>query len=161
MHWSGWVGAAVVLSIVLVACRREPLAEPQDPIYEGGTAALMRVLQGANSGVDCQELVVCRDSATFAELWARHGRLQMPAPSMPELDFDHFYAVCLFGGSRPSGGYSVTIEGLEPTKDGVRVLAHEEEPEPGSAQITMMTAPFEIVAVPQFEGTAELVWTGN
>ena len=171
MHWTFWIAAALALGLITVACRAsgdESTGKPGDK--QVGENALpgtyqslevMRMLTGTMSAADCEGLVVCRDEDSFQELWQRHTSRDLPAPAAPEVDFEHHFVVALFAGDRNSAGYGVEIQRISPSEDGVIVFAAESTPKEGMAQATVMTSPFEMVVVPQFDGTAELVWQGR
>lgn len=160
MHWGWIVGAALLAGLVLAACRRDPGLGPQDPPHGShGDAQVLRMLEGTVSGIETDGVFVCRDAESLQRFWAEHTRLQLPTPPAPEVNFEGLCVVAVFCGDRPSGGYGVTIEAVKPDGvDGMRVIARETKPEPGSAQVTMMTRPFELVAVPRFTGPVELEW---
>ncbi len=159
MHWGWIVGAALLLGLVLTACRRDT-AHGVDGPRDGflGPEQVVRVLQGAVSGVETDGLLVCRDSEGWQRFWAEHTRLQLPTPPAPPVDFAEQCVLAVFCGERPSGGYSVEIDGVERMGDGLRVYARELQPEEGTAQVSMMTMPFDLVTVPRFQGPVELEW---
>ena len=158
-HWSWILAAALLLSLVLVACRRDA-AHDSHGGAQGvlGSESILRLLQGSQSGIDADGVLVCRDAESFARVWAEHTRLQLPTPPAPDVDFEEWCVIGVFCGDRPSGGYAVNIESIERVGQGLRVIAREIGPEPESAQVTVMTMPFEFVAVPSFVGPVELDW---
>lgn len=159
MHWGWMVGAALSLGLVFAACRRDAAHGPEGP-RDGALAPelVQRVLQGTVSGVEADGVFVCRDDESWQRFWSEHTRLQLPTPAAPEVDFGESCVIAVFCGDRPSGGYAVEIDTIERVGEGLRVYARETRPEEGSAQVTMMTMPFELVAVPRFAGPVELEW---
>ncbi|MEZ6003706.1 MAG: protease complex subunit PrcB family protein [Planctomycetota bacterium] len=155
-----WLGtAALGVGLMAIACRSKPVdpVEPAAGVLEG-SMPVEHLLDGSQSGYDCEGLVVCRDTDSFAELWRKHASRQLPAPAVPDVDFNTQYVLALFAGSRPSSGYSVHIDGVTAGKRSTMVFAREQKPDPGLAQATVMVSPFTMVLVPQFDGPAELIW---
>lgn len=91
---------------------------------------------------------VVRDGATWNALWARITRTGAPLP-LPAVDFTREMVLVAAMGSRPTGGYTVTIEGVD--EAGGEWVARVAEQRPGArcGTIQAVTAPVDAVAVPR------------
>ena len=145
---------ALLLGLVVAACQREPRAVDDTNIE--GTNVMRTLKSGTQSGAQWEGLVVCRDANAWQALWKNHSRLQLPMPPMPPVDFDSECVVAVFLGPRPTSGYGVSVLGFEEIDGGWTLRVHESTPEPGMAQMQVMTMPFAMLAVPHFEGAAGL-----
>ena len=115
------IGTIVAVGLALtvgVACRSQRCASDTPEPLE-----LRSVLQGTNSGVQEQRLVVARDAEEWGTLWSEHARLDVPGTAAPEIDFDKEMAIAVFLGARPTGGHAVTIESVERGPTGLVVHA--------------------------------------
>jgi hypothetical protein len=127
-------------------------------------AADYRVLAAGTNAAVQQELVARADTAAgLAALWDRIARTRVPRPDPPEVDFQTEVVVAVFIGERPSGGYSVEIDGLcRRPGDAARAgappgetgggsplhLCYTELEPPDDAMVTMaLTSPYVLMAV--------------
>ena len=106
------------------------------------------VAQGTNSGVEEPRQVVVRSAGEWQELWKEHGARTPP----PAVDFSKSNVVAVFLGSRPTGGYRVTITGATSEDGGVVVEYAERRPGRGDIVTQILTSPFHIVAIPATGG---------
>jgi hypothetical protein len=148
------IGTAVAVGLALtvgVACRAQRCAA------DTPTPVEMRTLTSStNSGVQEQRVAVARDARAWRALWSEHSGLQVPDASAPEVDFDAEMAVVLFLGSRPTGGYAVSIDSIERGPEGLVVHATESAPAPDAMTTQALTSPMHAVAVPSCEGDVTL-----
>jgi len=153
------IGTVVAVGLILgvsVACRSRGCAS--DTAVEVTARDIGR---GAHSGVQEQRLTVARDAEEWAALWAQHGRLELPEPGAPEIDFREEMVIALFLGTRPNSGYSVAITAIERNPEGLVVRATEQAPGPDRIVATVMTAPFHMVVVPRCVGEPTLELTAQ
>ena len=155
----GMTGIAVALSvIVLAACRStssggDRLEQP---------LAFDDMKSGVTSGVADSGLHVLRDQAALDALWRQHTRLQLPTPPAPEVDFGVSMVVAAFAGQKPSGGYSIRIDGVTAVAEtpgmASQVVVRTLEGVPAAdAAVTMMTtSPFHMVCVQRADGAGVL-----
>ncbi|HEU4508677.1 MAG TPA: hypothetical protein VFR78_10595 [Pyrinomonadaceae bacterium] len=98
-----------------------------------------------------QTRLVVRDRDTWVQVWSRINR--PPEPPLPEIDFAREMLVVAAMGWRPSSGYRIIIE---------KAYLHEQYPRlevvvrsidnskcPGLGHFTVITAPIDIVRLPQ------------
>jgi len=111
-------------------------------------AGLRTVERGSQSNIDAARQVVIRSAAEWTAFWRTHN-FDKPAP---QVDFDKEMVVGVFMGSRPTGGYSVTITGIT-ERDGSLVVTYgETSPRPGAMTAQVLTFPYHLVAVPKHSG---------
>lgn len=147
----GWLVAAGVALGVGLACRTEtPSAPPPTPL------ALRELASHAYSGVQVARLAVVRDKDEWGTLWREHGGLAFPSSAAPEVDFGTEMVIAVFLGARPTGGYTIAIDGVDETPDGLVVHATESVPPPDALTTQALTAPMHAVAVPRCAQEATL-----
>jgi hypothetical protein len=115
-----------------------------------GEVAFTRKFSGPIGVADEAKNAVVKSQEEWRALWAAGGPGRVAPPV--ELDWSKSMLIAVALGSRPSGGFSVVIEKV--TREGSRlfVTARETRPAPDSMQTTMVTAPFDCVELPRFEG---------
>ena len=100
-----------------------------------------------HSALEASERRVIRDADSWGEFWVRTtARMSSPSPA-PAVDFGRHMVVVAALGTRPSGGYSIVLEGVfeGDTELLVPVLAVS----PGEACFTTaaLTAPLDLMLV--------------
>lgn len=148
------VGTVVAVGLALgvgVACRAKScVASAPTPVE------LRELVRSTSSGVQDTRLVVARDAASWGELWAAHSRLQLPAAPAPTVDFDAEMVIAYFGGAKPTGGFTVSIDAVERTPDGLVVRATASKPAADAMVTQALTSPMHAVAVPKCAGEPAL-----
>jgi hypothetical protein len=105
------------------------------------------IASGATSGITIGRKALVRDSEDWAALWAEHIRgVSGPLPP-PQVDFSQEAVIAIFLGTRPTGGFSVTIRRVERERDGLMVYFREVRPAKGVLVSQVLTQPFHIVLV--------------
>lgn len=110
-----------------------------------GDAAIPFKLAGARSGVQQPRFAMAKDEKSLASLLKEHnphGEFDTKA-----VDFKKYDVVAYFVGSKPTGGYSVELSGVDRTKDGATVKFRLMKPGKGSVVTQAFTSPFIIQAV--------------
>ena len=76
------------------------------------SAADYRILAtGTNASQNERLIARADDPAGLSALWDRVARTRVPPPEPPEVDFAEEILVVIFAGQRPSGGYSLEVDG--------------------------------------------------
>lgn len=150
--------AAIALGALASAC--DSVTEPRVPA--GAVALQMEqlpddVAQYLYSGVNDRRRLFIKDAAAWTALWAEVTANLQPPPPVPAIDFDTEAVVVASMGTRPSGGYSIAIEGVYEA-DG-KLYVEVREVSPGSNCITTaaLTAPVHAVRVPTRTGPVVFV----
>lgn len=81
---------------------------------------------------------VIESSAAWKDLWQTLGQ------EAPEVDFSRHRAVALFMGSKPTGGYSISVSKIEKKKRKIIVYVKEKTPSQGGMVIQAFTSPYYI-----------------
>jgi hypothetical protein len=87
---------------------------------------------------------VASDSSSWTRLWRTLGR------DAPPLDFKKYFAVAVFAGERPTGGYSV--EFLEPAPKGADLAVRYRIKPPAGFSTQAFTQPWKVRAFPRVKG---------
>ena len=109
------------------------------------------------SGIDTAQQTVARTAAEFDTLWKKHA----PNQPIPSVDFNKQMVLAVFLGSRPSGGFNVTITGVQSSGTDLVVQWVEAGPPPGTAASMVITSPSHLVAVPRSEGNVRFEKLGR
>jgi hypothetical protein len=108
--------------------------------------------EGPSSNIHRPVQHVIRDSRTWGYFWGLHK----PDTPVPEINFDERMVVVELLGERPSSGYFATIDCVEFRSDPFAAECHttytEHVPGPDCVTEPVLTYPFQIVAVPRFDG---------
>jgi hypothetical protein len=100
------------------------------------------------SNVDEARQVVVRTAAEWKALWKAHA----PSQPMPAVDFTKSMVIGVFLGSRSTGGYGVTITGIESDGGSVTVSYREERPGARDMLAQVITFPHHLVRVERTAG---------
>ena len=103
---------------------------------------------GQNSTSTAPRQVVVRSAQDWENVW----RSVSSTRPMPAVDFSGSLVVGVFLGQRSTGGYGVQIVRTREEKGTLVVEYRETRPAPGTMSAQVMTAPYQIVAVPKFDG---------
>ena len=106
------------------------------------------ISQSDQSGVEELRQVVVRTPAEWKAFWKENW----PGLPMPAVDFTKSMVIGVFLGSRPTGGYRVTITGIE--SEGANVAVTYREDRPGARDILaqVLTFPHHLVRVERVAG---------
>jgi len=74
----------------------------------------------------------------------------MVGQDAPALDFKKYFAVAVFAGERPSGGW--TVEFLEPVPKGMDLVVRYRIKEPTGFSTQALTQPWKVRAFPRVRG---------
>ena len=90
---------------------------------------------------------IIRDQCAWQDLWQQHGSVIVPAPPIPEVDFDQYVVVAVIAGPRPNGCYSIGIADVYETSWGRLIEVHERVPCPEEQCWQVITNPYHFVKV--------------
>ena len=101
------------------------------------------------SGIDGPRQAVVRSQREWEALWRQHAPAGRPVPAV---DFAKRMVVGVFIGSRPTGGFSVTI--TRARLDGATLIVEwsERAPSPRDISAQVVTSPAHIVELPRHDG---------
>ena len=88
--------------------------------------------------------MVAADEGAWTRLWLTVGQ------DAPPLDFKKYFAVAVFAGERPTGGY--TVEFLEPAPKGPDVVIRYRVKEPTGFATQAISQPWKVRAFPRVRG---------
>jgi hypothetical protein len=134
----------------------DPPGQPNDPVATGEVA--MEVLaRGARSGIREFGLHVAWDSATFADLWARHTAGELPPPPLPDIDLGTHTALFVTLGERPTAGYGLEVVRARRHGEQLVLSVRELRPPRDSMQAQVLTQPHALVLVPRTDDPVALL----
>jgi len=113
------------------------------------------IAKGAISGIQepTQELI--KDQAAWEKTWTRHATRVLE--KRPEVDFSKEMVILVALGRKNTGGYTIEVTKVEPVGDKLQITVRRKSPTPGAMTVQMVTAPFQMVAVPQSDLAPEFV----
>jgi hypothetical protein len=130
----------------------EPTQTTQSPAFDAALQAFR-----SQSGIEERQRLVIRDAARWREVWAAIVRNISPAPAAPDVDFSRQMIVLAAMGSRPTGGASITIVGVERAGGRLRVTVRETSPGRGCMTTQAFTAPLAAALVPRSDEPVDFV----
>jgi hypothetical protein len=136
------------LSIFLVSCLGAAPAQNQ---------GFRTLAKGAFGGIQEPTLQVIKDKAAWEKLWAKHAAGLKTVEKPPEIDFSKEMVILVAMGRQNTGGYRIQITRVEPIGGKLHISVLKTTPPPGGMSIQVLTAPFEMVAVPKSDLPPEFV----
>ena len=137
-----------ILSLCLVSCLGATPAQNQ---------GFRAIAKGAFGGLQEPTQQVIKDKAAWEKLWAKHAAGLKTVEKPPEIDFSKEMVVVVAMGRQNTGGYRIQITHVEPVAGKLRISVLKTTPPPGGMAIQVLTAPFEMVAVPKSDLPPEFV----
>lgn len=141
----------LVLPLLLPACHSTAGEGPNDP---GPRSAPL--LHGIDCGLSAQGIHVARTPAEWRTLWDALTRNRLPKPPAPSIDWEHDMVVCVTLGTRPSGGYTIELEGLRIVGSELVVDARERRPAADAIVPMVTTAPYALITTERRAGAVTL-----
>ena len=92
---------------------------------------------------------IAADASAWTRLWLMVGQ------DAPPLDFTKFFAVAVFLGERPTGGY--TVEFLDPVPKGMDLTVRYKVLPPGGFSTQAIAQPWKVRAFPRVKGKVFVV----
>jgi PrcB C-terminal len=116
-----------------------------------GEAAQMKfksINRGQNSSIEEFREVVVRSAKEWTTLWKQVGTDR----PLPKVDFATSMVVGVFLGTRPTGGYTVEITGVQ--VEGQDLVVSYQERKPGRDELAaqVITSPYDLAIVDRHEG---------
>lgn len=118
------------------------------PTPEPAHSVTFRVLDSGTqaAGAPARKNYAAYSKDGFVKLWNMvHGA---SAASLPEIDFSKEYAIGVFAGQKPTGGYSIEVVSVT-DEDAVRTVEVGLTKPGANCMVTeALTSPYQIIAVP-------------
>lgn len=112
---------------------------------------------GEQSAVADRRLVVIQDSGEFATIWGEHCPGGACGRAMPVVNFVEFSVLAVFSDARPSSGYAVAVEAVEPGPDDTLVRVVRIEPGAECVVPAVVTTPYQFLRVDRITQPVRLV----
>jgi hypothetical protein len=138
MHIS-WFAAAALAAIGFAAMPAQPVP--------------FKTLDAGDQGSESRREAVVRTAAEWTPLWKQIGS----GRPRPAVDLARSTILAIFLGSRPSAGYTVTIDSIERQGAELVVTYRERGPAAGDMVAQMLTAPYLLVTIEKFDGRVRFV----
>ena len=103
------------------------------------------------SGYQAAVELVLRTRPEWEAAWKTLASAQ-PTPPLPAVDFGREMVLVVSSGTRPTGGWSITIERVERVGEALHVSVLETSPGRYCMTAQVLTHPAAAVAVPRFAG---------
>lgn len=150
----------VVVSLIAAGCDRAPTESdwpPLPPNFSVVDYELIDELQSFNNGIADRRRQVITNADEWAAFWEEFEAGREPRSDPPPVDFTtHVVLVAAMGG-RPTGGYSISIEGVFEAQDRLTVRVLERSPGSSCIVTQAATRPVTGVRVPRVATDAEFV----
>jgi protease stability complex PrcB-like protein len=100
------------------------------------------------SGLADSVRTAIRDETTWRSYWEAMHRPFIPAPPVPDIDFTREMVLLAALGTRPSGGFSLHIDGVVQFPSRLSVSVTRTVVGPGCVVAAVVTQPVDVVRVP-------------
>lgn len=114
-----------------------------------------------NSGLTEPQRLVVRDQATWQQTWDSIYRFSFPVPTLPAVDFAREMVIVAALGQKPTGGYSIFIDGATETANGVTINVRSVSPGGNCGVTAALTQPLDIARVTRREGAVSFSETAT
>jgi hypothetical protein len=118
---------------------------PDAPKPAVWTLTMRKLDEGSSSGVTERRTVAIRT----AEEWAAFYKGHKPGDTPIAVDFSKEMVLAVLPGEKPSGGYAVSIVGVQEESNGITAKFKETAPDPNGMVSMGLTQPYALVAVPR------------
>jgi protease stability complex PrcB-like protein len=105
-----------------------------------------------NSGMTEPQRLVVRDQATWQQTWDSIHRFTFPVPALPAVDFSRDMVIVAALGQKPTGGFSIFVDGAMETARGVTVNVRSVSPGASCGVTAALTQPLDIARVTRRDG---------
>jgi PrcB C-terminal len=141
---------ALIFLVLLTACGAVP---------QGLTVVHLTSLDAAYQVFASETMLAVRDQPSWQMLWSQMTADQIPAPQLPAVDFTKDVVLVAAAGTRPSGGYSISITDATGSAGAVTVNVTITSPGSTCAVTAVVTSPVDIASVARQDGTVGFVVT--
>jgi len=153
----------LAFSVVLVLCipAWNLLVDPQtaysQPAMDQETRkletplSLATVARGYRSGIHEPLQIVVRNQDEWNAIWQRHSSIDRNPRSAPSIDFNREMVVGVFLGEKRTGGYELEILRGEKRNSSLYFYYREKSPTAGAIVTQVLTQPFHLVKVAQYQ----------
>jgi len=131
----------LVLSLLLTACRPEGMDLPFTTVeQEEMSSGSGEVYEAKEPGI----IVITKpEDISALDSWVNSDSLGF----LGELDYNQAFALAVFQGWKPSGGYAVEITRISRYRNTVNIFARFTEPDPEKEKPAVETSPYHLVAI--------------
>jgi len=126
-------------------------------VTDGNNISFTSIHRGYSSGIEHEMKEVFRSKKQFDKFWARHTSIYFPRETPPAIDFETHMVACVFRGTKPSGGYGISVIGVKDTGTNVIVQYETRDPPRGAVTTSALTQPFECIQIPISDDTSKRV----
>ena len=115
------------------------------------TLPITPIAQGAFSGATKPERLVIRSQQQLLDAWVTifPGSPTSLPPPVPSIDFSAEMVIAVFAGTKPSGGYCISIDAAAGDRRSATITVRSQGPTPAGAILPVLTQPFAVVRVPR------------
>ena len=93
--------------------------------------------------------------------WQRVWQVVGSDRRIPEINFDTRTVIIVYQGRKPTGGWSILVDGLRRVGQNLIVSVREQKPGPGDITTDALTSPFVIVSIPRLPGGVTVIFEEN
>lgn len=150
-----------ILALILASLRTGPCGSPTAPLAQvpAGAQAVETetILSQPWSGIAESRSVVIRDADAWSRFWAEATANVDPAPEPPAIDFNASMVIAAAMGTRPSGGYAISIDEVRMGDEALFAVLREVSPGAGCVTIDALTAPVAAVRLERSDAPVTFV----
>jgi len=106
---------------------------------------------GVESGYTEETYLVARTQSEWEAIWERHSAPYMPSTPSPDVLFSEKMVICGFMGTRPTAGYSISINRMWVDENRVHVELVKHNPGNQSVVAQVLTHPYVFASLNQMD----------
>lgn len=132
----------IMTMVIIASCNSAKQKRNSDMAFE-------IIKQHAVGGMISKDFVVVKERGEFTELFKGIYKEQNGNAQIPEINFNDYMVIALFMGEKTTGGYKITVVGVEETNKNVVVTYKETQPGPNDMVTMALTQPYCIIKIPR------------
>ncbi|MGH7593162.1 MAG: protease complex subunit PrcB family protein [Gemmatimonadales bacterium] len=94
------------------------------------------------------QILIYRDSASFRSAWGQLFPAAVSRPALPAVDFAKWRVILIAAGTKPTGGYYLTLASGQLVRDSAVVTVTVHTPAPDCGVTEALTSPAVAIAMP-------------
>jgi PrcB C-terminal len=151
--------ALIALSVALLAACSSSLYEPRGPFTPVTVTRLQpdRLSFALVSSVSHPQRLLIRDVQSWQAAWASLFPPSSPIPALPNVNFGKEMVVFAAMGSRPSGGFVITVDSAATSPSGLLIWIGTVSPGSRCLVTASITSPVDIARLPRIDGPVHFV----
>jgi len=119
----------------------------KETVVKGSSISFIEIKTGQNSGYSKFTTIEIHNVKELSEVWVNLFAKYDRKPPIPTIDFEKKMLIAVALGERNNGSYSIKIESILETKNGITVITEENKPGNTCNSTSVMVYPFQLIEI--------------